>query len=373
MNGSAFRARRGFTLVELLVVIAIIGVLMALLLPALSSARTAANASGSASNLSGFGRGFELYKNANNGSFCSGAFTHTFDGDMRQYGWVADLLALKVSQPGKALDQGSRNKVNLATADYMGAHDCWTEIQTGTADGRWSGSFSGYADVTGTSLGGSATDALALKEVWDAGHNSNYVTTWQLVRGDPSASDAYGAGNKGVNAGDGPLTDNHLNQGNTTAARVALMGPGRGSSVAVSAAMATTMQRFAGSPIVKANDVLVDRFTGGMTVTGSSADSTLAGAFIHEFTQIEPLHQPKTAQGTGGHAPILFADGHVEKVQDSVTTGATENSTKGDGYLGNNASRAIGPLGYQEVADQMWARRLRTSQPAATTGGVGLQ
>jgi type II secretory pathway pseudopilin PulG len=85
-----------------LVVIAIIGVLVALLLPALSSARAAANASGSASNMSGFGRGFELYANSNNGNYSSGAFDHFRDGDMRQYGWVADLIQTKVSQPSPA-------------------------------------------------------------------------------------------------------------------------------------------------------------------------------------------------------------------------------------------------------------------------------
>ncbi|MFM8703392.1 MAG: type II secretion system protein, partial [Planctomycetia bacterium] len=97
MNRSSSFARRGFTLVELLVVIAIIGVLVALLLPALSSARSAANASGSANNLSGFGRGFELYSTNNNGVYSSGAFDHCRDGDVRQYGWVADLINTKVS------------------------------------------------------------------------------------------------------------------------------------------------------------------------------------------------------------------------------------------------------------------------------------
>jgi len=95
MSRSSCRGRRGFTLVELLVVIAIIGVLVALLLPALSSARSAANASGSASNMSGFGRGFELYANSNNGNYTSGAFDHCRDGDVRTYGWVADLISAR--------------------------------------------------------------------------------------------------------------------------------------------------------------------------------------------------------------------------------------------------------------------------------------
>ena len=374
-------ARRGFTLVELLVVIAIIGTLVALLLPALSSARSAANASGSASNLSGFGRGFEIYATNNNGVYSSGAFDHCRDGDIRTYGWVADLLQQKSSQPGKALDQASRTKINEKVGDYMGAKlgTGGTKDLTGAghASGHWDTALTAYADISGeTYFGGDA----AAKEIWDAGHNSNYASTWHFSRGDPTASDGFAGGNKGPADGDGPLNTNHLNQGNTTAARVALMGPARGGDGAdalvvgaggSAGVQATVMNAFAGNPIVKANDILCESFNDGMTVSISGTTIGLTSSSntrIHEFNDIEPLHQPKDRTGSGGHAPILFADLHVEKVQDTVTSGSTELTTKGDGYIGNGVTRdsagkitavAIGPLGYQEIADQIWVRRLR--------------
>ncbi len=373
-------ARRGFTLVELLVVIAIIGTLVALLLPALSSARSAANASGSASNLSGFGRGFEIYSTNNNGVYSSGAFDHCRDGDIRTFGWVADLIQQKSSQPGKALDASSRTKINEKVGDYMGAKlgTGGTKDLTGAghAGGHWDTALTAYADISGeTYFGGDA----AAKEVWDAGYNSNYATTWHHSRGDPTASDGFAGGNKGPADGDGPLNTNHLNQGNTTAARVAMMGPARagdGADALVVGAggsagvQASVMNAFAGNPIVKTNDLLCESFNDGMTVTVSGTLLGISGSTskINEFGDIEPLHQPKDRTGTGGHAPILFADLHVEKVQDTVTSGSTELTTKGDGYIGNGVTRdsagkitavAIGPLGYQEIADQIWVRRLR--------------
>jgi prepilin-type N-terminal cleavage/methylation domain-containing protein len=384
----ASKGRQGFTLVELLVVIAIIGVLVALLLPALSSARSAANASGSANNMSGFGRGFELYATNNNGVYTSGAFDHCRDGDIQKYGWVADLISSKVSQPGKALDLGSRNKINEKVGDYMGARGGGNQKDingAGIPAGRWE-TPTNYADVSGeTYFGGDA----AAKEVWDAGYNSNYATTWHFSRGDPSASDGFAnkdaTSDKGLANGDGPLSVNHLNQGNTTAARVALMGPARagdgadalvvtGSGTGVSAA---TMNAFAGNTIVKPNDLLVESFNDGMTVTISNSlvgSGTAPTTKIHEFNDIEPLHQPKDRAGTGGFAPILFADLHVEKVQDTVTSGTSENSKEGDGYIGNGVGRdgagkitsvTIGALGYQEIADSIWVRRLRNQQTAS--------
>jgi prepilin-type processing-associated H-X9-DG protein len=111
-----------------------------------------------------------------------------------------------------------------------------------------------------------------------------------------------------------------------------------------------------------------------VTVSGSVVGSGSATVKIHEFNDIEPIHQPKDRTGTGGNAPILFADLHVEKVQDTVTSGTTEKAGVGDGYIGNGVTRdsagkitsvVAGPLGYQEIADQIWVRRLRNQQTAS--------
>jgi len=391
--------RRAFTLVELLVVIAIIGVLVALLLPALSSARQAANASGSSSNLSSFGRGFELYATNNNGVYSSAAFDHNRDGDIRKYGWVADLINSKVANPGKALDLGSRHKINEKVGDYMGATskagDLAAHISSGV--GRWATS-----DTLTTTSGTYFGDAAAQVEVWNDGFNSNYATTWHFSRGDPNDSTGYASGNKNPSAGDGPLNTNHLGQGLTTAARVALMGPARAgdgadalvvsdAGRASKGASAAVMNAFAGGKkIVKTNDLLVESFNDGMNVPYGTALAAIGGGTakdmaggtvdrkLHEFNDIEPLHQPKDRSGTGGFAPILFADLHVEKVTDSATAGVgdeTASTQQGDGYLGNGVSRdgtgsikavLIDANGYNEVADLIWLKRLRN---IASPGG----
>ena len=383
-----FEGRRGFTLVELLVVIAIIGVLVALLLPALSSARAAANASGSASNLSSFGRGFELYATNNNGAYCSGAFDHLRDGDIREYGWVADLIKSRVAQPGKSLDLGSRNKVNEKVGDYMLATTQTKNITgAGVASGRWPSGSVHDANTCGITYFGGAS---AAKEVWDAGYNSNYATTWHFSRGDPSATDGYAAGAKGLADGDGPLTTNHLNQSLTTPARVALLGPARagdggdalvvvGAAQASPGAAVTTMNTFAGSNIVKLNDLLVESYCDGMnvTITDSAIAPITAGQSsvkINEYNDIEPLHQPKNTDGSGGFAPLLFADLHVEKVYDTVSND-TASTTKGDNYIGNGVSRnsngnitavsCNSAAAFNEISDQVWAKRLRNRNTAA--------
>jgi len=376
MTISMFKGRRGFTLVELLVVIAIIGVLVAVLLPALSTARAAANLSSSSSNLSSFGRGFELYATNNDGLYTSGAFDHLRDGDVRSNGWVNDLIALKVANPGKALDAGMRIKINEKVLDYVGAMTNHTSEQsTGFKAGKWP--TDAYATNTGETYFGGDN---AAKEVWDSGYNSNYATTWHFSRGDPSATNGYAAGGKGPDDGDGGLTQNHINQGLTTAARVALMGPARsgdGNDANITSAIATTVNNFTGSKTVKANDLACESFNDGMTVKYSDAinDATVTGQFIHEFNDIEPVHQPKNADGTGGLAPILFADLHVAKVVDSVDA-STASGNPGDGYIGNGVIRntadagkitgqVIDPASYQEINDQIWVKRLRARQTAS--------
>jgi prepilin-type processing-associated H-X9-DG protein len=132
------------------------------------------------------------------------------------------------------------------------------------------------------------------------------------------------------------------------------------------------VNRFVGFRLVRPNDLLADSFTDGMNVVFD--DATIGGGparKIHELSDIPPLHQPK-AGGVGGFAPVLYADGHVDKVADTCRPGATQ----ADGFIGNgviaNSSGAItghtidGPS-YQEAADQIWLRRL---EPATLQNGT---
>ena len=384
MSITSLKARRGFTLVELLVVIAIIGTLIAILLPSLASARSTANASASASNLSSFGRGFELIAtNDANGAYSTGAFDHARDGDVRSYGWVADLISSKVSNPGKGLDPGSKSKVNEKVADYCNAKFVSPDkdySDAGVSAGRW-------ATASAASNAGTAYFTVAgLKDVWNNGYNSNYATTWHFSRGDPPTSAGaattpgaaaaapaigWGIGKKGPIDGNGPLTQRDVASASCPAARIALMGPARdgdGADAKVTTASSgvsrDTINNGVGKPIVKVGDNLVESFNDGMTVVYT--DTTIGGASgrtIHEFNDIEPLHLKKGAGG--GFAPILFADLHVVKVFDSVTY--NDAAGKGDGYIGNGVTRDTtgkiatvvidGPT-YTEIADFIWVKRL---------------
>ena len=363
---SNLKSRRGFTLVELLVVIAIIATLVALLLPALSSARSSASASASSNNLSTFGRGFEVYASTHDGQYTSGAFDQFRDGDIRTKGWVGDLIGIKVANPGKALDPAHRNKVSITVGDYTGAiSENTTNIAAGIAGERWPGGTAATA-VTGTTYFGTAAQC---KDLWDEGYNSNYVTTWHFSRGDPTDAGGYDAGDKGPSAGDGPLSQNIVSQARTTAARIALMAPARpvpGDAGQLDSAEAAAIRDFTGASasVAKANDRMTASFTDGMVVPFTdTALGGSAGEYVHDLSGIYPLHQPKTADGAGGFAPVLFADLHVEKVSDTVSEGDT---TKGDGYIGDKpgagSTYALDGDMYQEASDTIWIKRLRNQQ-----------
>ncbi len=361
---SNFKSRRGFTLVELLVVIAIIATLVALLLPALSSARSSASASASSNNLSTFGRGFELYASTHDGQYTSGAFDHFRDGDVRTNGWVADLIGIKVANPGKAIDPAHRNKVSSTVGDYTGAVTAnQGNISQGIDAGRWPAATAASSVVGATHFGGAAQ----AKDLWDEGYNSNYLTTWHFSRGDPSAADGYSAGTKALGDGDGPLSQNIVSQARTTAARIALMAPARavaGADGLLDATAAAAIKTFTGASVAKANDRMTASFTDGMVVPFTdTALGGSAGEYVHDLSGIYPLHQPKTADGAGGFAPVLFADLHVEKVSDTVSEGDT---TKGDGYIGDKpgagSTYALDGDMYQEASDTIWIKRLRNQQ-----------
>lgn len=372
--------RRAFTLVELLVVISIIGVLAAILLPSLSAARSSANAAQATSHLSTFGRGFMVFASSDrNGRFSTGAFDHLLDGDIRQYGWVADLIQAKVVAAGKAKDPGNRWHVSETVADYAGAARLGTAPALDGSQNGWK--TADYTAISGPAYFGGPTQ---MNDVWNEGFNSTFATTWHFSRGDPVANldpdyPGYGSNLRSPAEGSGALSTNDLANSATTASRVALMGPARAAEGPEYTVRDATrrlrfgvadniVNDFVGFRLIRPNDFLLDTMTDGMNVVFS--DPTIGGGpsrKIQELSDIHPLHQPKS-HGGGGFAPVLFADGHVSRVQDTVTAGNPTDESPGDSFIGNGVvadsnnqivNLVLDAAAYQEAADQIWLKRLR--------------
>jgi prepilin-type N-terminal cleavage/methylation domain-containing protein/prepilin-type processing-associated H-X9-DG protein len=401
------RSARGFTLVELLVVIAIIGLLVAILLPALSSARNSAQAAASGSNLSAFGRGFMIHSTDDKRSrLCTGAFDHLRDGDVRKVGWVADILKIKVGNPGKSLDPANPSTINEKVLDYIGA----TNLGSGNAV-RWGG---GTGKISNVFFGGTngptdfktAPTQEQRNKLWEDGYNSNYATTWHFVRGDcsmvpgatPTDPPTLHPGMDPVTSdpskcpldGDGPLTEKKLIGGGVSRDRIALMGASRngdGADALVTDAMFTIANTFfgPGQEIITTGSIAVESFCDGMTCPFDLTAQGMGGGTgpndrVHEMNDIVPIHNARknlvTSGGasatllTGGYAQVLFADGHVAKVED--VGGYDDNP---DGWLGAYKANptaltsgvfAINKSGYDEVRELIWLHQIGNSG-----GGVG--
>lgn len=370
---------KAFTLVELLVVIAIIALLVAILLPSLSKAREAAKSSACASHLRTFSSGFEIYASGDaRQARSSGAFDHRRDGDVRTYGWVADIIRTGVGSPGQMLCPSNRWRINEKVADYTGAAATGSDNPV-----RWAKN-GGKAQVP---IVDPTSDPKGAAELWSKGYNSNYATTWTFSRGDPTAADGYGANgdtsdpSKCPRDGDGPLNDSHISAGTVSADKIPVMGDARAgdsNDSEVTGAYADKINKFADAEVVRVGDFTVESFTDGMAVDFSTVTGD-AGRKGHEFNDIAPLHNPKGRELVGGYANILFADGHADKVYDTggklgfYGNPSSPEEDVPDGFLGafkaDGSNFQINESGFREVRNSMWYGRLRP-RPQAGGGSI---
>ena len=206
--------KRGFTLVELLVVIAIIGILMAMLFPAFTAIRNAARSTQCKSNLRQLAVCL-LVKSTNSpdGSYCTGAFDTVRDGAFDQYSWVSDCFEQDVI-PGQLLCPSSpclgSEKLNLSSSIAAGE-----DASSKAPPGRRGVGF---------------RDGQSLTDVVEAGYNTNYASSWHMVRSAPIFSSGATVGGlkdwwKGsVQNCQGPLTVRQLDTGDVPANTIALLG-----------------------------------------------------------------------------------------------------------------------------------------------------
>lgn len=375
--------QKGFTLVELLVVIAIIAILISILLPSLSAAREAAKASLCASNLRTFSAGFEVYAANDRGLYrTSSAFDHRRDGDVREFGWVADIIRLKIGSPGEQLCPSNRWQICEKVADYTGAAATGSDNPVRWADNGGTA----VVPIIDPTLNGGADSA----EFWALGYNTNYATSWQFSRGDPIDVDGYGSnGNpndpsKCPGDGDGPLNDGHLQGSPISADRIPIMGDSRtgdSSDSEVTQAYADAINLFTGENTINVGEFTVESFCDGMSVDYSTVTGD-TGRQGHEFNDIAPLHSPREGEFVGGFSNVLFADGHATKVFD--TGGVLEfygdpttpvNDTA-DGFLGpfktggNFSIDSPNGSAFDEIKSVMWYGRMR---PKSLAGGGSIE
>jgi len=325
--------KRGFTLVELLVVIAIIGILIAMLFPAFTAIRNAARATQCKSNLRQFAICL-LAKSSNSpdGAFCTGAFDTVRDGSFDQFSWVSDCFDQDVI-PGQLLCPSSvclgSEKLNLDSSASAGD----PAGQSKAPPGRRSVGFK---------------NGQTLVEVVEAGYNTNYASSWHMVRGAPvfdggatidGLKDWYTAA--GTQICFGPLSLRQLDTGDVPANTMPLLGcatqgdvddaSGTSGDGILSQNISTALGLTQFAPVAESFNDGPSRSDGSSRVNTIADGTPLTDLRVTDFPMRGEVGLPDlvlqdTRDWFAYHTKsvnVVFADGSVRALED----------TNGDGFI----------------------------------------
>lgn len=353
--------KQGFTLIELLVVISIIAILVAMAFPAFLAVRNAARSTQCSNNLRQIGLALIAHSTNNPaGTYCTGAFDSKRDGSVETFSWLADIAGQN-TLGNSLLCPSSPCPGSEKLNDLIGK----TTSNSGTASlGRNVGSAQYIQDTWGSNPDPARTEWVRVNLV-EKGFNTNYASSWHMVRSAPGLVNGQTVGSLKEFANTaGPIKVSQIDAAQVPSSAIGMLGcADKGDS-----AEATLIDNLAPRMKLTTGVVLAESFNDGPSYydgTSGKVVAVPAGTSAAWFSPARlPVEGDVVTDGSiysgsasiplvlqdtrdwrayhGKYLNVLFADGSVRQLFDA----------NGDGYInpGFNVPNGADPetVGYTD-------------------------